>query len=70
MHKDDNETLSTDRKKHIARHNVKTPIGPCNIAVGDYVVAEHFHRLRIKMSANWIGPRRVVEILSDFTLKS
>ena len=69
MHKEVDDTLSSERKKAIQRHNSKTHVRPCNISVGDYVVIARYHGPRTKMSANWVGPRRVVQALSDFTFK-
>lgn len=69
MHKEVDETLSNERRKAIERHNAKTHIRPCTISIGDYVVVARYHGPRTKMSANWVGPRRVIQVMSDFTFK-
>ena len=69
MHKSVNNALSESRKKAIERHNAKTGVRPCNPIVGDYVVVARTKGPRTKMSANWVGPRRVIQILSDFIVR-
>lgn len=66
MHKEVGKTLSVERKKSIERHNAKTRIKPCNFTIGDYVLVAPYHGPRTKVSANWVGPRRVVQCLSDY----
>jgi len=63
------ETLSASRKKAIERHNSKTHINRYNPIVGDYVVVARIFGPRTKMSANWVGPRRITRIISDFTVE-
>jgi len=69
MHKSVNVVLSDSRKKSISRHNARTGVYPCNLVVGDYVIVARTRGPRTKMSANWVGPRRIIEALSDFTFK-
>lgn len=69
MHKNVNAVLSESRKKAVERHNRKTHIRACNPSVGDYVVVSRDCGPRTKMFANWVGPRRIVRILSYFTFK-
>lgn len=66
MHKEVAATLDATRKKAIERHNAKTHVKTCILSVGDYVVVARFHGARTKMSANWVGPRRIVQTLSDY----
>ena len=40
MHKEVQEVLQEAPKKAVTRHNSKTHVRPCNIAVGDYVVVD------------------------------
>lgn len=69
MHKDVSHTLSKSRKDAIERHNFRTGVRAYNPIVGDYVVVARTKGPRTKMSANWVGPRRVVEVLSDFIIR-
>ena len=69
MHKQVQVTLSANRKSAIERHNARTGIYACNPNVGDYVVVARTKGPRTKMSANWVGPRRIVQILSDFIVR-
>lgn len=69
MHKEVSRILSDSRKKAVERHNARTHVYPCNPIVGDYVVVARHRGPKTKMSANWVGPRRVVRILSDFTVE-
>lgn len=69
IHKEVSCTLSESRKMAVDRHNAKTHIRHCNLSVGDFVVVARHRGARTKMSSNWVGPRRVVGVLSDFTYK-
>ena len=69
MHKEVSGILSETRAKAVDRHNRKTHIRPYSPTVGDYVVVARTRGARTKMSCNWIGPRRVTRILSDFTVE-
>jgi len=69
MHKSVSETLSDSRIQAVDRHNRRTHVRPCNPSVGDYVVFARTRGPRTKMSANWVGPRRVSKVLSDFTVE-
>ena len=69
MHKAVGETLSDSRRKAVERHNNKTHVVPYKPIVGDYVVIARTHGPRTKMSTNWVGPRRISRILSDFTVE-
>lgn len=69
MHKAVSITLNASRKKAVSRHNARTGVHPCNPSAGDYVVVARTRGPRTKMSANWVGPRRIVQVLSDFTFK-
>ena len=69
MHKSVSETLSASRTQAVDRHNLKTHIRPFNPTVGDDVVVARARGPRNKMSCNWVGPRRVTQILSDFTVE-
>ena len=55
-HKNVNETLSSERKNTIQRHNNKTHVIPCTISVGDYVVVARYHGPRTEMTSNWVFP--------------
>lgn len=37
--------------------------------MGDYVLEARMHGPRTKISAEWVGPRRIVSILNNFTIK-
>lgn len=63
VHKEVNATLSEARKKAVERCKSRTGVYPCSLIVGDYVIVS-----RTKMSANWVGPRRVIKILFDFVV--
>lgn len=69
MHKAVNETLTTVRRRAIERHNAKTHVTAYKPNVGYYVVVARSQGPRMKVSANWVGPRRVTRILSDFTVE-
>lgn len=69
MHKEVAGTLSDSRTQAVNRHNRKTHVRSCNPSVGDYVVLARTSGPRTKMSANWVGPRRVSKVLSDFTVE-
>lgn len=69
MHMSVNEMLSESRKNVIERHNARTGVYPCNPVKGDYVVVARTKDSRTKMSANWFGLTRVVQVLSDFIVK-
>lgn len=69
MHKDVIEVLSDFRMNPVARHNARTHISPYLPVIGDYVVVAQTSGPRTKMSAKWIGPRRVVRALYDFTVE-
>ncbi len=69
MHKDVDTTLSATRKMAVERHNAKTHVVPYKPTAGDYVVVARTHGPRTKMSTNWVGPRRISRILSDFTVE-
>ncbi len=69
MHKDVDSSLSTPRKQAVERHNAKTHVVLYKPIVEDYVVVVRTQGPRTKMSTNWIGPRRVSRILSDFTVE-
>ncbi len=69
MHKDVHSSLSTSPKQAVERHNAKSHVVPYKPTVGDYVVVARTQGPRTKMSTNWIGPRRVSRILSDFTVE-
>ena len=69
MHRNVNEVLSETRKSAVERHNARTGVHPCNLVVGDYVVVARVKGPRTKMSANWVGPRRIVECLSGFVYR-
>ena len=60
MRKEVFETLSAERKKELERHDSKTH---------GYVVVARQHSPRTKVSYNSVGPRRVVEALSEFTFR-
>ena len=67
MHKEVNETLTSTRENAVERHNRRTHIRPYKPTVGDYVVVARIRGPRTKVSANWIGPRRIINVLFDFT---
>ena len=69
MHRSVSEILSETRKSAVERHNARTGVYPCNLVVGDYVVVARTKGPRTKMSANWVGPRRIVEVLSGFVYR-
>lgn len=69
MHQDVSTSLMESRRKSVERHNARTGVYPYNPIVGDYVVVARTKGPRTKMSANWVGPRRIVQILSDFIVK-
>lgn len=69
MHRDTANRLETNRNQAVDRHNRKTHVRNFNPVVGDYVVVARIHGPRTKVSANWVGPRRICEICSDFTVK-
>ena len=69
MHKEVASTLEGARGKAVDCHNRKTHVRPYNPSVGDYVVVARTKGPKTKMSANWVGPRRVARILSDFTVE-
>ena len=69
MHKQVNETISDTRKHSIACHNARTHLYPCNPIVGYYVFIARHRGAKTKMSANCVGPRRVTQVLSYFTIK-
>ena len=66
MHRSVRGTLSESRKKAVDRHNKRTGVLSCNLNVGDYVVVARTRGPRTKMSANWVGPRRIVQVLKDY----
>ena len=69
MHKEVSHLLAESRQEAVARHNRHTGVYPCNPTVGDFVVVARNRGPRTKMSANWVGPRRVVQVLSGFTVR-
>ena len=69
MHKNVGDSLAVNRRKAVERHNAKTHVVPYRPIVGDYVVVARTQGPRTKMSNNWVGPRRVSRILSDFTVE-
>ena len=69
MHRNVEEVLSTNRRQAIERHNSRTHVTAFKPTVGDYVVVARTQGPRTKMSTNWIGPRRVSRILSDFAVE-
>jgi len=69
IHKEVEGSLSASRKQAVERHNSKTHITPYKPFVGDYVVVARFLGPHTKMSTQWVGPRRITQILSDFTVE-
>ena len=66
MHRSVSEILSETRKSAVEGYNARAGVYPCNLVVGDYVVVARTKGPRTKMSTNWVGPRRDVQILSGF----
>ena len=58
-------TLSKYRKKAVDRHNKRTGVISCNLNLADCIVVVRTRGPRTKIPANWVGPRRVVQALSD-----
>lgn len=69
MHRDFQAILKKSRKDAIERHNARSGVYPCNPIIGDYLVVARTKSLKTKMSANWVGLRRVAQVLSDFVFK-
>lgn len=69
MHREVQSSLETTRKDAIDRHNRKTYVRPYNPQIGDYVLVARMHGPRTKMSANWVGPRRISLVRNDFTVE-
>ena len=70
MHKSVRGTLSNSRKEAVDRHNKRTGVLSCNLSVGDYVVVVARNRgPRTKLSANWVGPHRIVQARSDYVFR-
>ena len=69
MHRYVAPILDATRLAAVERHNRKTHMRPYNPTRGDFVVVTRMHGPRTKMSANWVGPRRITDILSDFTVE-
>lgn len=65
MTKEVSRTLSTTRRKAVEAHNDKTHVKLQNFLVGEYIVVARFSKPRTKISANWVGPRRIFEALPD-----
>lgn len=68
MHRDVFVQLDATRLGAIERHNRKTHIVPYNPCTGDFVVIARMHGPRTKISANWLDPRRITHVHSDFIL--
>lgn len=66
MHKSVYETMSNSQKKAVEWHNLKTGVYPCNLVVGDYAVVARIKGTWTKVSATWVGPTRIIEVLSDY----
>lgn len=69
MHKDVRCSLQSSRKAAVDRHNRKTHVRAYKPSVGDFVLVARMQGPRTKMSAKWVGPRRVTRILNDFTVE-
>lgn len=63
------EAFSSMQRNSIERHNTRTKVRTYLPTVGDYVVVAYSRGSRAKMSANWVGSRRVVRALSDLTVE-
>ena len=69
MHRSVSEIISETRKSAVERYNARAGVYPCNLVVGDYVVVARTKGPRTKMSTNWVGPRRIAEVLSGFVYR-
>jgi hypothetical protein len=67
IHKDVAEKSSLARQRAIDRINAKVGVRPCNFQTGDFVLRgvllRHQHP---KLALCWVGPYRIVQVLTDF----
>lgn len=69
MHKSVAVQLDSARTSAFKRKNHKTYIIPYKPCMGDYVVVPRMHGPRTEIPSKWVDPRRITQILSDFTVE-
>lgn len=60
------ERILSARQKAIKKHNARTDIKPLNIYIGSLVLVRRTQAGVHKIQPIWVGPRRVVEINSEW----
>ncbi len=65
MHKDVSVAVHKNRARQVAAHNKRTNLVEPNFSVGDFVFVRRAQDRGHKLNFRWIGPRRVVGIVSD-----
>lgn len=65
INKKGGQTLTVERRAAVDLHKCKTHVRSYNPTKGYYVFVARMNGTRTKVSANWAGPRRVGNILSD-----
>lgn len=67
MHKEVSEKASLSRQRTIDRHNARVGVRPCDFRTGEFVLRGVFpRRQHPKLALRWIGPYRIIQVLSDF----
>ena len=56
----------TKRTKEQGRRNVQARVRQIHLSVGDYVLVGSLTRRQSKLKIRWLGPRRVVQTITDW----
>ena len=66
MHREVTSAANTKRVKERDRRNAHPRVRSIHLDIGDYVLVGAVSRRRSKLQIRWLGPRRVVQALTDW----
>lgn len=69
MHKEVAGRSEHRRTRAQKLHNARTGVTPVNFRVGDFVLVRSNQKRSHKLDSQWIGPKRVVEVMSDLVFR-
>ncbi len=67
LHRDVAAVATAKRAKERDRRNAQPKVRVIQLDVGDYVLVGNVSRLRSKLQIRWLGPRRVIQAITDWS---
>lgn len=68
-HRNVGVSLDASRTAAVERRNRMTHVKVYKLSEGDYIMFARMHWPRTKISAKWVGLRRILGVLNDFTVE-